>query len=89
MPKKSQSSTVIPADITTNETKLARAPSKAALVQGLLRRAEGASMGDLIAATGWQPHSARAFISGLRKSGVEVPKEKVDGLTRYRIAAAE
>lgn len=58
------------------------------VVLKLLRRPEGASLDDLVAATGWLPHSARAALTGLRKRGHAISKEKVDGTTRYRTGAA-
>lgn len=45
------------------------APSKSDTVIKLLLRAKGATPMELIAATDWQPHSVRAFLSGLRKKG--------------------
>jgi hypothetical protein len=40
-------------------------------------------------ATGWKPHSARAFLSGLRKSGRILAKEqRKSGETSYRLVAA-
>lgn len=42
--------------------------TKTDLVLKLLRREQGATLEDLVTATGWQPHSVRGFISGtLRK----------------------
>jgi len=43
--------------------------SKAALVIKLLSRAKGATVEELMAETGWQPHSVRVYFSGLRKKG--------------------
>lgn len=54
---------------------------------GLLRRSGGATLGDMITATGWLPHTARAMLTGLRKKGYAISKEKVDGATRYSITA--
>lgn len=53
----------------------------------LLRRESGASIAEIVEATGWQAHSARAMLTGLRKQGMAVEKSKVDGVTRYAIAA--
>ena len=39
-------------------------PTKAAIVTKLLSRPRGASLGDITAATGWQAHSVRAFLTG-------------------------
>ena len=63
-------------------------PSKASLVEGLLQQAEGASLADLCQATGWLPHTCRAFLTGLRKKGKAVKKTKrEDGTTIYGLAA--
>ena len=66
-----------------------RAGSKLAIVIGLLHRRGGATIDDLIAATGWLPHTTRAAITGLRKRGYSVVLEKRDGLaSSYRTAPA-
>jgi len=70
------------------EPKLAKANSKAALVLELLQRCEGATLDDLVAATGWLPHTTRAALTGLRKKGHAVVRTRLDGETRYAIAAA-
>lgn len=55
---------------------------------GLLRRPEGASVAEIVAVTGWQPHSARAALSGLRKRRVKVERLIGEGrASRYRIMA--
>jgi Protein of unknown function (DUF3489) len=63
-------------------------PSKVSQVLDLLRRLEGATLAQLVEATGWQPHTTRATLTGLRKKGHAITKEKVDGVTRYTIVAA-
>jgi DNA-binding transcriptional regulator PaaX len=41
------------------------------------------------AKTGWQPHSVRAALTGLRKRGLAITREKNDaGVTVYRLAEA-
>lgn len=61
--------------------------TKQAAILGLLRRPEGASIEDLTSATGWQVHSVRAALTGLRKKGHEIVRTKDDtDVTRYRIA---
>lgn len=52
-------------------------------VSQLIRRTEGATLDELITATGWQPHSVRAAISGLRKQGLEVLHIKEGAQSRY------
>ena len=50
----------------------ARDGSKAAKVLDLLKRPEGASMKELLKATGWQPHSVRGFLSGAIRKKMEL-----------------
>lgn len=59
--------------------------SKADVACSLLREPAGAALDQITAATGWQPHSARAFHSGLKKKGSVIERTKVDGVSRYRI----
>ncbi|WP_217359507.1 DUF3489 domain-containing protein [Ruegeria arenilitoris] len=47
-------------------------------VQHLLRRPSGASLAELCKTTGWQPHSVRAALSGLRKKGVTIDRRASD-----------
>jgi uncharacterized protein DUF3489 len=64
-------------------------PSKKAAIVALLERPNGAAIGDLIEATGWQTHSVRAALTGLRKEGKELVRDKdAAGVTHYRLAAA-
>jgi len=65
--------------------------SKQADVITMLRRPEGATVDEVMAATGWQPHTVRGVFSGAlkKKLGLKVESEKVDaerGRT-YRITA--
>ena len=66
----------------------AKPQTKAAQVEALLAREGGASLGDLCQTTGWLPHTARAFLTGLRKKGRAIERIKLDGETRYTIASA-
>ena len=59
--------------------------SKTAVVLEMLQRPDGASLGELVAATGWLPHTTRAALTGLRKKGYAVASEKIDDVRRYRI----
>jgi hypothetical protein len=64
-----------------------RAGSKKANVISLLQRDQGATLDDLIAATGWLPHTTRAALTGLRKQGHVLSKiQAQNGKTAYRIA---
>jgi Protein of unknown function (DUF3489) len=51
-----------------------RAGTKVAAVIGLLSRPGGASIDDLITATGWLPHTTRAALTGLRKRGFGIER---------------
>lgn len=59
--------------------------SKSAHVVALLQREEGASLNELVDATGWLPHTTRAALTGLKKKGHLIASEKIDDVRRYRI----
>lgn len=61
------------------------AVSKKDKVLELLRRDGGAALVEITEATSWLPHTARAMLTGLRKKGFGVGKEKVEGINRYSI----
>ena len=65
-----------------------RTPTKAASVLALLQREQGATLPELIAATGWLPHTTRAALTGLRKKGRSITKFKRNDATCYRIEVA-
>jgi hypothetical protein len=62
--------------------------TKQALLIDMLKREEGATLLQLVEATGWLPHTTRAALTGLRKKGHVIAASKVDGVTLYRIQAA-
>jgi DNA-binding IclR family transcriptional regulator len=63
--------------------------SKLAQVIELLRRADGATIVDLTQATGWLPHTTRAALTGLRKRGYAVIRERIGaGDSVYRVSGA-
>jgi len=63
-------------------------PSKKATIVALLQRPDGVAISDLTGATGWQVHSVRAALTGLRKEGKELVRSRdTAGLTHYRLAA--
>ena len=87
------------ADATPVLTSTAEAPKSAAIRAGtkqaqiiaLLERPEGASIAEIVDATGWMPHSARGLISGglKKKLGLPITAEKVEGRGRiYKIERA-
>jgi len=66
-----------------------RSGSKQALIISLLQRGGGATLGDLVAATDWLPHTTRAALTGLRKKGYTIEKTKgEDGKTVYALPSA-
>ena len=62
-------------------------PTKTGLVLTLLRREQGATLAEIIAATGWLPHTTRAALTGLRKKGHDIAKGKRGDATCYTLAA--
>ena len=63
--------------------------TRSATLLRLLSGKSGASLGELQAATGWQAHSVRGFLSGTvrRKMGLELISEPDrSGTRRYRLA---
>ena len=68
----------------------ARDGSKAATVLDLLKRPDGATLAELMKATGWQAHSVRGFLSGTvsKKLGLAVTSTKAeDGERTYTVKA--
>ena len=51
---------------------MAKSTTKIGKVAKLINRKSGATIEQIQAITGWQPHSVRAAISGLRKRGAAV-----------------
>jgi hypothetical protein len=66
----------------------ARAGTKQGVLIRLLHRKSGATIADIVAATGWQAHSVRGAISGVlkKKLGLTVSSEKAERGRVYRIA---
>ena len=60
--------------------------TKTAAVIALLKRDIGATLAELIAATGWLPHTTRAALTGLRKKGHVIERSKRGEETCYCIA---
>ena len=62
-----------------------RAPTRLDQITTLLKAPGGASIAELVAATGWQQHSIRGAMAGaLRKRGLLIVSDKADGVRRYR-----
>ncbi|MGD0498970.1 MAG: DUF3489 domain-containing protein [Bryobacteraceae bacterium] len=63
-----------------------REGSKGGQILGLLERKSGATLGELMATTGWQRHSVRGWLSTARKRlGLKIQATRKDGVTTYRI----
>ncbi|WP_423140732.1 DUF3489 domain-containing protein [Parablastomonas sp. CN1-191] len=60
-----------------------RKPTKASLILKLISRSQGATIEQMIEATGWLPHTIRAALTGLRKRGVVIERQKGSALTTY------
>jgi hypothetical protein len=62
-----------------------KTPSRLDQLQELLLRDTGASIAEMVEATGWQQHSVRGAMAGaLKKRGLIITSEKADGVRRYR-----
>jgi hypothetical protein len=68
-----------PAPRTAGAPRKPREGTKQGAVLTLLRRTEGATIAQIIEATGWQQHTVRGFLAGLKKKGI-----KVETLERVR-----
>ena len=68
-----------------------RGGTKIAQVIELLQRGDGATLDELVAATGWLPHTTRAALTGLRKRGYVVGIDRADKArgSVYRIEPTE
>ena len=67
----------------------AKTPSKQQQLAALIVRDEGATLDQMIAATGWLPHTTRAALTGLKKRGYAISSDKIDGVRTYRGIAPE
>ena len=66
----------------------AKRPSKQDAVIAMLRRPEGATVDEVVSATGWQRHTVRGVFSGTlkKKLGLRLASAKEDRGRVYRIA---
>jgi hypothetical protein len=77
-----------PGKLAEAEKPAARQGSKTSQVLELLKRPGGATLQELMAATEWQPHSVRGFLSGTvgKKMGLTVESTKSeDGKRSYSL----
>jgi hypothetical protein len=72
----------------TKETSAPRAESKGAQIIDMIGRAKGATLAEIMKATGWQAHSVRGFIStAAKKNRIKIESSKNDSGGRvYKIA---
>ena len=64
--------------------------TKRTLFLALLARETGASLAEIVRATGWLPHTGRAALSRLRSASQPLAKtRRLDGCTAYRLVPAE
>ncbi len=93
MPRRMAREPQAPASPTNSHVYVAAPPaapaksSKTEFVLDLLRREEGATVAEVTSAINWLPHSARAFMTGLRKKGHMI--EKRGEVTCYHLAATK
>ncbi len=66
-----------------------RPGGKLGLILDRLERTAGATIDELVDATGWQKHSVHGALSRLRSGGFAVRLESTKGRKAYRLAPAE
>ena len=67
----------------------AKSISKLDQMEQMLTCEEGASIAEMVQTTGWQQHSVRGAMAGsLKKRGLTISSEKIDGVRRYRAEPA-
>ncbi len=60
-------------------------PTRGSQLRKLLSRRSGATVAQIQKAFGWQPHTARAAISGQRKAGWKIERSDTGKGSVYRI----
>lgn len=75
-------------DITTPTPRAPREHSKTDRLLALLRTGTGASLEEMIEATGWQAHTVRAAMTGLRKRGYEIERHIESNTTVWSVTAS-
>jgi Fic family protein len=64
-------------------------PNREVQLRRLLDRKSGATLPQIQAASSWQPHTARAAISRLRKTGVKIERQLGSKGLVYRAVSVE
>ena len=75
------------ADLEAPAASAPKAESKIAQVIALLQRKEGTTLDEMVAVTGWLPHTTRAALTGLKRKGHTITSEKADDVRRYHAVA--
>ncbi|HVH49564.1 MAG TPA: DUF3489 domain-containing protein [Sphingomicrobium sp.] len=70
------------------DTNTPREGSKSATLLEMLQRKDGATLDEMTERTGWQSHTVRAAMTGLRKKGHVIEKRTVGNTTAWFIGAA-
>ena len=74
---------------TAKPTRKEKRQTKASKVEALLARKSGVTLDQICEETGWQAHTCRAFMSGLRKKGQDIVRETgKEGKSTYRFGSA-
>ncbi len=71
----------------TEQKDTAAAPKRETKIDkviALLKRKQGATLDEMMKATGWLPHTTRAAMTGLKK-GHTIERDKRGGVSCYRI----
>ncbi len=92
IPKKTQPRTPAKKSPATSARKpdAAKRPGgKLGLILDRLGRKTGATIDELVDATGWQKHSVHGALSRLRSGGFAIGLESAKGRKAYRLAAGE
>ena len=71
----------------TTNTNSAPGETKVAKLLTLLKTRTGASLEEMVEATGWLPHTARAAMTGLRKKGHVIEKHVEGNTTMWSVKA--
>jgi len=74
---------------TLNRAGSTKPPSKQDQLAALLLRDQGASLDQMVVATGRLRHTTRAALTGLKKKGYVISSDKIDGLRTYRAVAPQ
>lgn len=88
-PTKTHAKSRSPSAKSSEATPAASPGGKLGILVTILSRKEGATIPDLVAATGWQAHSVRGAMSGAlgKKRGFTITRTRADGVSSYRIQA--